>query len=272
MQGARLGPWLRGRLGTTIVGAECRDGERLFVKVGRVDGEDDLAGELQRLRWLESRLPVPRVVAAAERDGWFYLALSACPGRDGADPAGLREPARLVERYAAALRRVHAVDVRGCPFAGGRSEELAEVRALLGSTRLDRAAFAAANGGQTPEQVYAELAATGDFESEPVWTHGDFALPNIILADGRLTGILDWATGRVGDRHRDLVVVADSLAHNCGPGFMAAFLAAYGGPPLDANKMRYFAAIDQFHTHVVVEPRMPAFLAEVRAASEEGGP
>jgi aminoglycoside phosphotransferase (APT) family kinase protein len=40
----------------------------------------------------------------------------------------------------------------------------------------------------------------------PLWTHGDLLRGNLLLADGRLTAVIDWSLLGVGDPACDLIV------------------------------------------------------------------
>ncbi|WP_128657195.1 aminoglycoside phosphotransferase family protein [Paenibacillus sp. 598K] len=44
------------------------------------------------------------------------------------------------------------------------------------------------------------------FQSTPVWLHGDIAVGNLIVKDGKLCGVIDFGTMGVGDPSSDLVM------------------------------------------------------------------
>lgn len=51
-----------------------------------------------------------------------------------------------------------------------------------------------------------ELALATKYQSAPVWLHGDVAVGNLIVRDGRLSGVIDFGTMGVGDPSSDLVM------------------------------------------------------------------
>src|SRR4029450_8455020 len=53
--------------------------------------------------------------------------------------------------------------------------------------------------------------ATPEWTGAPVWIHGDVAAGNLILRDGRLAALIDWAGMAVGDPACDLVVAWEVL-------------------------------------------------------------
>jgi aminoglycoside phosphotransferase len=62
--------------------------------------------------------------------------------------------------------------------------------------------------------------------------HGDYCLPNVLVADGRLTGLIDVGRTGLGDPRLDLAAGVWTLQYNFGPGHAREFLDAYGAPPM----------------------------------------
>ncbi|TMC97134.1 MAG: hypothetical protein E6J05_12600 [Chloroflexi bacterium] len=65
-----------------------------------------------------------------------------------------------------------------------------------------------------------------------VLTHGDYCLPNILVVDGRLTGLIDVGGAGLGDPQDDLAAGVWTLQYNYGAGLAREFLDAYGWPPM----------------------------------------
>lgn len=66
--------------------------------------------------------------------------------------------------------------------------------ALAGRVDTDKAA------------VVWEAALAAEWRGEPVWFHGDIASGNLLVADGKLTAVIDFGTSGVGDPACDLVI------------------------------------------------------------------
>ncbi|NUU74959.1 aminoglycoside phosphotransferase family protein [Paenibacillus xylanilyticus] len=63
--------------------------------------------------------------------------------------------------------------------------------------------------GQYDQQLLLEiwnLALATRYESKPLWVHGDIAVGNLLVQDGRLSGVVDFGTMGVGDPSSDLVM------------------------------------------------------------------
>lgn len=71
-----------------------------------------------------------------------------------------------------------------------------------------RRCLAALDGHVDTDQaaVVWEAALAAEWRGEPVWFHGDIASGNLLVADGKLTAVIDFGTSGVGDPACDLVI------------------------------------------------------------------
>lgn len=127
-------------------------------------------------------------------------------------PGGTARPERIADmpRFAVEvaefLLALQRCDTGGGPVAGEHSfyrgtppahydEETRRcLAALKGQVDTDRAA------------AVWDAALAADRHGEPVWFHGDIASGNLLVADGRLTAVIDFGTSGVGDPACDLVI------------------------------------------------------------------
>lgn len=65
-----------------------------------------------------------------------------------------------------------------------------------------------------------------------VLIHGDYCLPNVLVAGGELGGLVDVGGAGLGNPEDDLAAGVWTLQYNYGKGFAGAFLEAYGWPPM----------------------------------------
>ncbi|MFC7586625.1 phosphotransferase [Nonomuraea antimicrobica] len=61
-----------------------------------------------------------------------------------------------------------------------------------------------------------EAAVAAEWRGRPVWFHGDLAHGNLLVADGRLTAVIDFGTSGVGDPACDLVISWTMFAGRAG--------------------------------------------------------
>jgi kanamycin kinase len=76
----------------------------------------DLAGERDRLEWLEGRWPVPQPIGFFHEAGDDWLLTRAVAGVPMYDPALAWEPPRVARTLGEILRGLHATEAEGCPF------------------------------------------------------------------------------------------------------------------------------------------------------------
>ena len=100
--------------------------------------------------------------------------------------------------------------------------------------------------GWSPERVARELGAVlrrlhatdatgcpfGIAKPGHVLTHGDYCLPNVLVHDGKLSGLVDVGGVGLANPELDLAAGVWSLQYNYGKGFARPFLEAYGWPPM----------------------------------------
>ncbi|HKW71007.1 MAG TPA: phosphotransferase [Candidatus Dormibacteraeota bacterium] len=65
-----------------------------------------------------------------------------------------------------------------------------------------------------------------------VLIHGDYCLPNVLVSDGKLSGLVDVGLSGLGNPEVDLAAGVWTLQYNYGKGFARPFLDAYGWPPM----------------------------------------
>jgi aminoglycoside phosphotransferase len=70
--------------------------------------------------------------------------------------------------------------------------------------------------------------------------HGDYCLPNVLIAEGEISGFVDLGELGVADRWSDLATALWSVGHNLGRGWRDAFLDAYGVEP-NAGKIALYS-------------------------------
>lgn len=211
------------------------DDRALFLKIQ--EHPDDsvvpgLAPEHAILCWLDGQLGAPRSLRFHQQGSTQFLVTEACPGQ----PAHKRIPdtdkPRAVEQMAATLRQIHALPIAGCPFERRAGSVLQHGRALCDSPHLS---------DEDRTDMHSALDQLRDVPLPPetiTFTHGDYCLPNILLADDRsVSGLIDWGYAGLGDPHRDYVAAEFSVARNLGDAWVTPFFDALGAE-VDEERMQ----------------------------------
>jgi aminoglycoside 3'-phosphotransferase II len=121
----------------------------IFLKSALLTEGADLSNEAERLRWLQPRLAVPRVLVALVHEGREYLVTTALAGLNGV-AIGRKDPAAVVSGLANALASWHAQSTQGCPFNEMLKLRLATAYVRLKDGRVDKTAFDEEHRGRNP--------------------------------------------------------------------------------------------------------------------------
>ena len=237
-----------GESGGAVHRLEAAGRPALYLKYGRGRIADDVADEAARLRWLVGRLPVPAIVAAVGVADEAWLLSTAIDGRTGDDRFEQSAATRRDVTVALAqfLRQVHALPIEDCPFAAGPPQRLAAARRNMDAGRVDTEDFDADHAGWSVERLWDETVALAPATIDPVVTHGDYSLGNVLFDDaGAVTGCIDLGRVGVADRYQDIAILWQNLSE-VGEGLTALFLDAYGIGAVDERKLRFHRCLDEF--------------------------
>ena len=242
------GPFSRDTIG--LSGAQIFCGENRVLKIEALGEESRREYEL--LKWLDRKLPVPRVLGYAQQGGKQYLLMSRMEGEMLCAPRFLKDPEKMTRLLSQAFSTLWQVDVTGCPCPDTTEKKLrrAEKRVAAGlCTREEAEPETYGPGGfDSPERLLLWLQENRP-EEEPVFSHGDFCLPNLLVGEGGISGYLDWGRGGVSDRYQDLSLCCRSLRYNRkeqgGPEFSPQRLFFALGLTPDWEKLRYYQLLDE---------------------------
>lgn len=199
----------------------CSDAQVLLFddRVLKIEKDCNMsANELNMMRWLQGKLPVPEIIAADLVDGTRYLLMSRIPGHYLCDAAILDDQELLAELVAHGLRQMWAVDVSTCPTNRSLSAKFGEIEAGIrnGTITMDQARQVETygpGGFKSPPELFDWLV-KHRLDEELVLSHGDYCLPNIFCSDRNLTGYIDLGYAGVADKWVDIEMVLWSMWAN----------------------------------------------------------
>lgn len=191
---------------TGTVNAVFRLGAELCVRLPRLRAwAHDLEKELQWLPILAPRisLSIPEPLAVGKPGAGYPFAWAVYRWLPGAplDRAHPPDDGPLAERLAQFILELRQVEPAGAPQSR-RDRPLplrdAESRAAIASARrmIDVPAVTAA---------WQACLQAPPWQGQPVWTHGDLLPPNLLLAQGQLTAVIDFGNLGVGDPAVDVI-------------------------------------------------------------------
>jgi aminoglycoside phosphotransferase (APT) family kinase protein len=180
---------------------------------GSYDKEFEWLPKLAPLLPLAVPSPVARG-AAGEGYPHEWAIYDWLDGEDAARvPLDLPRAAVDLAELLAALRRI---DPTGGPPPGGRGGSL---RPRDEPTRSGIAALGDAIDAFAVTKAWEAALAEPEWDGTPVWIHGDLDARNLLVQDGRITGLLDWGAMCVGDPACDVKVAWAVLDAETRPAF-----------------------------------------------------
>ncbi|MDM7854451.1 aminoglycoside phosphotransferase family protein [Cellulomonas alba] len=190
--------------------AMFRLGDRMVVRLPRIHWA---AGTVDHeVRWLPlvaGRLPVetPRVLATGNPSDDYPWSWSVLTWLDGVNPRidALDDPDALARELVTLVRAIRALELpdgepKDQPLSGRDDQVRRDLAALADD--VDIATLAA---------IWDEALAHAEWDGTRTWVHHDLAPGNLLLRDGRLSGLIDFAGIGLGDAASDLGVAWNLL-------------------------------------------------------------
>lgn len=196
-----------------------RLGDALSIRMPSGPGyAEQVAKEQEWLPRLAPRLPLPiPVPVAAGAPGFGYpFPWSVYRWLDGRPAAldGIGEPVAFAEAVAGFLVALRACPTTDAPGPGTHNFFRGDPPGVYGDETRATIAALAARGDPLDLDAAArvwEEAESSRWQGAPVWFHGDIAVGNLLMRDGRLSAVIDFGTSGVGDPACDLALAWTAL-------------------------------------------------------------
>ncbi|HEY9100621.1 APH(3') family aminoglycoside O-phosphotransferase [Chitinimonas sp.] len=242
--------WTRnlvGQAGATVYRLAKAGEADLYLKYASAESVSQLIDEMTRLRWLSGLLPAAMLEYFEWTDNEAWLPTRALPGRTAYQwltEAPERSEA-VVTALAQCLQSLHLLPPEQCPYHAHHSGRLAEARRRIDAEEVDVDDFDEERAGWTAEQVWQAMTQYLPLIPDPVVSHGDYSLDNILLDEhGQITGLIDLGRLGVADRYQDLAILWNCLAE-FGPELQQTFFKAYGLAEPDEGKLTFHLCLDE---------------------------
>ena len=238
---------------TGLSGSTVAIFEEFVLKSEPVSEESE--NGLAMLRWLDGKIPAPRVLESVILGGFRWTLMTRISGEMSCAEANRADPHRLVRVLAGALKGLWDIDITGCPVDQSPKAKLDRAKRIieLGQVNMDLVdpETFGEKGFSSPAELHRWLQENApDFE--PVLTHGDFCLPNVFLEKGAFSGFLDLGRSGAGDKWTDIAILWRTLRDNFGghygeavEGFHPDELFDALGMEKDEEKLRYYLLMDE---------------------------
>lgn len=217
-----------------------------YLKIAPLKLEISMQKEVELLKWLKGKLPVPEVLLFICDTEYEYLLMSEVKGVYACDAAFGNDMPNMVRLLAEGLRMIHSVDINGCPFDQTLESKLKEAEDRVHNSLIAEEDFEDMHLGKKAADLFQDLLIKKPSCEDIVFTHGDYCLPNIMIHNGDIGGFIDWGRGGISDRYQDLALAARSLAYNFDEKWVSLLFKEYGIDNIDYGKIGYYKLLDEF--------------------------
>lgn len=218
-----------------------------YLKHGAGASAQEVTDEIVRLRWLANHVSVPELVRFECSQNEAWLLTTALPGQTCFE--ALREHPQdrltILDGVASYLQTLHAIPVESCPFNSDHFLRIHQARRRMEQGLVSLDDVDADHAGWSVDRLWQEMIARLPFAPDPVVTHGDFTLDNVIVNGTKVVGCIDVGRAGVADRYQDLALLWNYL-EEFGEAARERFLSAYGISALDTDKLAFHLELDEF--------------------------
>jgi aminoglycoside phosphotransferase len=217
---------------------------------------EEAENEYHVMEWLQGKLPVPKVLGYERDEKKAYLLMTKVPGEMACADKYLKDPEQLTTMLAEGLQMLWNVDINHCPCIWNLEKKLQMAKYRVENNLVDvddaEPGTFGENGFKNPNHLL-EWLNNHKPEEDLVLSHGDFCLPNIFLANGKVSGYIDLGRAGIADKWQDIALCYRSLLHNLNgkytgkqyQRFYADMLFEKLGLEPNWDKIRYYILLDE---------------------------
>ncbi len=209
------------------------------------------------MKWAKDFINVPEVLCFSQTEESDYLLMTKIEGKMACDSEYLENSDLLVELLASTLKKLWSIDIKNCPRIITLEKKLELATYYVENNLVDientNPTTFGKGGFENPESLLKWLKENQPKNFEPVFSHGDFCLPNVFFQNDKFSGLIDLGETGIADKYQDVALCYRSLKDN--------FAGLYGGkvykdfnPDLlfeklgitpDLEKIQYYLLLDE---------------------------
>lgn len=203
------------------------------VAVKRVSSADEgvLRAEAANATALRPNLPTARPVVASVDEAFAWLVSERLSGSPAHRPDLHGDVGSLANAAGRTLASLHALPFPDHDLPTGWAALRDDLERSVSAGDVDDATLPEPYNRYSPTDLLAMWTESPPLSDDLVLCHGDPSLPNFLVEQGQLTGLVDLGGMRIADRHLDLAIAHRSVQRNLGPEAVYVFYEAYGADP-----------------------------------------
>lgn len=198
-----------------------------------------------RLSWLQALLPISKVEAYKIIENQEYLLTDFIEGIPAFEYGYKSKIDNLGIILGESLRNIHEINIQDCPFKTNIDSNISKLLGKIEKNCLKQDLLIPYFPQLNKNEIMTEIKSLLTQESDQVFSHGDYCLPNIILANNKLSGVIDLGDSGIADRHHDILDCLWSLKFNNLEYYTEDFINSYGKDKVSELKLKLFELMDE---------------------------
>ena len=180
-------------------------------------------------------------------DEYDWLLTERVKGEDCTYSEYRQQPERLCDVLATTLKELHSMDFSDCPVQNKTADYLALAEKNYRAGMFDPSYLMPNVNVTNADEAWRMVEGNKHLLKADTLLHGDYCLPNVMLKDWQVSGLIDLGNGGVGDRHVDLYWGAWTLEFNLHTdAYRQRFFDAYGRDLIDEERLLLVSAAEVF--------------------------
>jgi len=196
------------------------------------------------IEWLQGRLPVPKIIEWYNENGIDYLLMTKAEGEMSCSEKYLADPENTVKLLADGLKMLWNVDISDCPFDSTVDAMLDQAEIAVREGNVDVDDWDDDTDFESPEALLKFLRETKPAD-DPVFSHGDYCMPNIFIKDKKISGFIDLGDAGISDRWNDISICTCTMKRNFHTDKYTPLLFEYLGMEQDPDRMLWWKLFDE---------------------------
>lgn len=214
-----------------------KENNNYFLKIA---SKGLLTSEYNKLKWLENKLEVPKVVLYDVNESTEFLITEQVKGEMVCSDTYEKNPKLGLKVIAIALKKILEVDINDCPFDVSIDYKLNLVKRNVAEKLIDESQLSekTLNKFKNLNNILNYLN-DNKFYDERCFSHGDTSLPNIFAINEKFSGFIDVGECGIADKWFDLAICEKSIKRNFGEEYISEFYKELNIVP-DREKIDYY--------------------------------
>lgn len=221
------------------------ENSKLVLKIHNNVNDKYLFNLRNKLAWLEGELPISKVKAYKIINNKEYLLTEFMEGIPSFEYGHQPTTKNVGIILGESLRKIHDLNIQDCPFKLNIDDRISKLLNKLERDNLKQDIIKSHFLNSSKTEMLKQIKSLIPQKWDLVFSHGDYRLPNILIAKSKLSGFIDMGDSGVADRNYDLYYGLWSLKYNNLEKYSDDFINSYGKDLVSEKKLKLFKLLDE---------------------------